>query len=163
MINLDNLTYHVNILLDTGALQSNYVNKKTAEWLLQHNARSLESNTRVCSAFNQCINITKSFIINLSFLVVDKKRKVIDNKMLVNNQIVNYTFDKQRKNYCNVIKSNNNVLLLDKHILNKESPILTNSKRSIDELHGRDYDRQSSEGRQLSSIIYFVMIGTSVH
>jgi hypothetical protein len=68
------------VLLDTGALQSNYVNSKIAEWLERNNIKKLDSKTvKVCSAFNNCKLINYSFKTFISFLYVDKKSRIENN------------------------------------------------------------------------------------
>ena len=56
IVNENELT--INVLFDTGALQNNYINKDTAGWIIKHGGKSTKINCRVCSAFNNCVNIT---------------------------------------------------------------------------------------------------------
>jgi hypothetical protein len=55
------------VLFDTGALQGNYVSKRTAEWLRENGATMDEAPCRVCSAFNECILIKNKFNFNIRF------------------------------------------------------------------------------------------------
>ena len=57
----------LNVLLDTGALQGNYVSKRTAEWLRTNGATMSEEPCRICSAFNDCVLIKNKFNFNISF------------------------------------------------------------------------------------------------
>ena len=49
---IDKLTKPISVLLDTGALQSNYVSPEVAEWIQQHGGESVDRWTKVCGAFN---------------------------------------------------------------------------------------------------------------
>jgi hypothetical protein len=42
----------IEALIDSGALQCNYVNKKIADWLNQNGVKIESKNNLVCSAFN---------------------------------------------------------------------------------------------------------------
>jgi hypothetical protein len=76
-IHANHITYNIHVLLDTGALQSNYVNSKIAAWLERNEVPRLDSKTvKVCSAFNNCKLINFSFKTLISFLYVDKKNRL---------------------------------------------------------------------------------------
>ena len=49
---------HVNILFDTGALQSNYLSEDVAGWMRQRGVVAQADSSRVCGAFDQC-SLTK--------------------------------------------------------------------------------------------------------
>jgi len=68
IVNNNKLT--VDVLFDTGALQSNYLNEETAGWITKHGGKPKKLDSRVCSAFNECVNITKVFNTNISFNVL---------------------------------------------------------------------------------------------
>ena len=55
-------TMHVNILFDTGALQSNYLSEDVAGWMRQRGVVAQADSSRVCGAFEQC-SLTK-FLFN---------------------------------------------------------------------------------------------------
>ncbi len=67
------------MLLDTSALQSNYIKTKFAGWLERNNVEKVDSQTKVCSAFNECKLTKSSFKTKISFLYVNKKLRVDSN------------------------------------------------------------------------------------
>ena len=67
IINVHNRNLTVAVLFDTGALQGNYVNKRTADWLRTNGATVDEAPCRVCSAFNECVLIKNNFNFNIRF------------------------------------------------------------------------------------------------
>ena len=68
-IHANNITFNIHVLLDTGALQSNYVCTKLAGWLESNNVKKVDSKlTKVCTAFNECKVINYSFYTKISFL-----------------------------------------------------------------------------------------------
>jgi hypothetical protein len=69
-ITLDNNTFlNVNVLLDTGALNADYMGKEVSEWLENHNFIFDKSKlTRVCAAFDDCQISSKVGMIDMIFL-----------------------------------------------------------------------------------------------
>ena len=74
----NNLTLNIHILLDTGALQSNYVSSKIATWMENNkiDKKIARKASRVCSAFATCKLINHSFITKISFLYINKKSRI---------------------------------------------------------------------------------------
>ncbi len=66
----------VNVLFDTGALQSNYVSERVAKWLDENGTKAVVSKARVCSALNTCVNINHEYNSIVSFLDVDKNNNI---------------------------------------------------------------------------------------
>jgi hypothetical protein len=78
IVNDNELT--VNVLLDTGALQNNYINEDTAGWITKHGGKHTRVDSRVCSAFNECVTINNSFKNKICFKVLDDNDSLeIDN------------------------------------------------------------------------------------
>ena len=69
IVNENELT--VNVLLDTGALQNDYVNEDTAGWITKNGGKPTRVDSRVCSAFNECLTITNSFRNTICFQVLE--------------------------------------------------------------------------------------------
>ena len=59
-----------NVLLDTGAMQGNYISEEIAEWLRVKEAQSQSCSTEVCSAFRgvNCYKSNKFYNFHLAFL-----------------------------------------------------------------------------------------------
>ena len=74
-ININNNNLQIsNCLIDSGAMQGNYVNGKVAEWLTRHNATIIETKKRICSCFNECRKYNNVFVNKISFENVNNNK-----------------------------------------------------------------------------------------
>jgi hypothetical protein len=76
----NNTVSNIHVLLDTGALQSDYVSTKIAGWLEANQVQKVDSKVaRVCTAFDECKLINYSFNTKFSFIFINKKNRVDSN------------------------------------------------------------------------------------
>ena len=54
-------------LVETGATGRNYVSQRVADWLIAAGAKSTDKPVRVCSAMNQCVQISIDFPFQIKF------------------------------------------------------------------------------------------------
>ena len=74
-ININNNNLQIsNCLIDSGAMQGNYVNGKVAEWLTRHNATIIETKKRICSCFHECRIYNNVFVNKISFENVNNNK-----------------------------------------------------------------------------------------
>ena len=62
----NNNTLYIDCLFDTGALQDNYIDTETADWLASNGAIGSVDNKLVCSAFSSCETKKRKFSINFN-------------------------------------------------------------------------------------------------
>ena len=65
LIQLNNNILYIDTLLDTGALQDNYIDLDTADWLHSHGLASIIDHKLVCSAFDACKNTNRLFNLHI--------------------------------------------------------------------------------------------------
>ena len=65
---------HIESLIDTGALQANYISQDIADWLESQGAKYCSCTASVCNAFGDCSKSSKSF--NFEILLTHKLTKI---------------------------------------------------------------------------------------
>ena len=53
-LTIENAELTINVLFDTGALQSNYLSKEVADWLTRQGGERILNPAKICSAFDEC-------------------------------------------------------------------------------------------------------------
>ena len=66
----------INVLLDTGALQGNYVSLETASWMQRQGVTPVLNSIAVCGAFDECKFIKNEFSCKLKFFNFNKIKKI---------------------------------------------------------------------------------------